>query len=349
MRNVCGVRSQLRLRDVLCAVTAMAFIMLVSAPVAAAAVPNPHWPAQCPQRVVIALDLSSSTKPYLSEIKKSASDLVDALRGAPNEVAVITFGTGATVAVPPLDVGLADQRSRVKDLIDDVALPPGDGGGTNWEEALRTAAGLHPGIVLFLTDGEPTVTGSVNTGYANASDNLTPAVQAADSMRSSGIRIVGVGMGLQPAFVPNLVQITGPTPGDDYYETGTNASGLLDQLYDVASKTCGIPVAALPQPEGGHFPVAPVVLAVLGAALLVGVGGYVISKRRSDITPGTAVERSAKKKLTDTTIRKAGADSIGQDQPEGRPGRMSLDRLHQLMDAQPEHEHGTPGDRRGDA
>ena len=361
MRDVCAVRRRTGrrgVRNVLAVALLVMFAALVGAPPASATVPNPPWPARCPQRVVVVLDLSSSIDPYLPEVKKSASDLVDALRGAPNEVAVVTFGSASSIAVPLLDVGNDGERARLKDMVNDVGLLPGDGGGTNWEEALRTAASLDPGIVLFLTDGEPTVYGGPNTGYyGGGGDSLTPAVQVADGMRSSGTRIVGVGMGLQQSSVPNLVQVTGPVVGDDYYETGIDADGLLDKLYDIASKTCGIPVAALPQPEGGHFPVVPAVITALGTVLLAVIGGYLMSRRRSTCELGP-VNRSVRKKpepLKDPTIRMADVPPVvpdvlrtseehtmGRDtdaetavrKPARRPGRMSLDRLHQAMDAQ---------------
>ena len=295
---------------------------------AAAATTNPAWPAKCPQRVVIVLDLSSSISPYLPEVKKSATDLVDALRGAPNEVAVVTFGTAASVAVPLLDVGNDAERARLKELVDRVGLGAGDGGATNWEEALHTAEALDPGVVLFLTDGEPTAHGTASTGYSQSTDNLTPAVQVADRMRRDGTRIVGVGMGLQSASIPNLVQVTGPVAGDDYYETGSDAVGLLDKLYDVAGKTCGIPVTALPQPEGGGFPVVPVVVGTLGLALAIGVVGYLRSRRRhvsGRPAPGPAAVKP--ERLKNRAIRAADVDKFVSD-VAGTPPGDAADRPH---------------------
>ena len=49
-------------------------------------------------------------------------------------------------------------------------------------------------------------------------------------------------------------------------ESGPHYS--LQYLYDAAGKSCGIPVTALPPPEGVAFPVLPVVGAVLAAAML---------------------------------------------------------------------------------
>ena len=250
------------------------------------------------------LDLSSSIGSQLPQVKQSAADLVDALRGAPNQVGVVTFGTTASVAAPAVDVADDGERNRLKESIDELGLAVD--GATNWEEALLTAESLDPDVVLFLTDGVPTASGTASTGYTGSSDNLTPAVRVADRMRGTkNIRIVGVGMGLQPGSVTNLAQVTGPVAGDDYYETGSDAVGLLDKLYDVASKTCGIPVPALPQPEGGHFPVVPVIAGTIAAALALGLGGYLMSRRRiryaTGSRPATIKSRSAP--LTDRTIK----------------------------------------------
>lgn len=355
MRHVCALGCGPGVRGALSAITIALLAVLVGA-VPAAAAPNPEWPAQCPQRVVLVLDLSESIDPYLPEVKKSASDLVDALRGASNEVAVVTFGSYATLAAPLMNVGNEAERRQLKDLIYDVSLTFGDGGGTNWQAGLSEAAALNPGIVLFLTDGQPTVSGSPSSGYLDSEDSLSPAVQVADSMRGSGTRIVGLGMGLEPEYVPNLVQVTGPVPDDDYYQTGTDAHGLLDKLYDVASKTCGIPVAALPQPEGGEFPVLPVIGAVVAAVLLAVLGGFLKSRPKSDPASPPSVRRKTEK-LKDPSIRlsdlppiapnvtrmleeeAAVRDADTEEPPDRKPRppvrRMSLSRLHEAMDAQP--------------
>lgn len=268
-------------RSIVVAAATLVFLLLGAGP--AAALPNPGWPARCPQRLVVVLDLSSSIGPHLDVVKQAATDLADALRGAPNEVAVVTFGTLATVSVPMVDVGNADERQRLKDAVDDLDLLEGDAGGTNWEAAFITAASLQPDIVLFLTDGQPTTHGDPFAQNADPYDvdNVTPAAQVADQLKSGGTRIVGVGMGLLPENVPNLAQVTGPVPDDDYYETSASADGLLDRLYDIAGKACGIPVAALPQPEGETFPVLAVLGGVVGAALLAVVGGLLLSRRTS--------------------------------------------------------------------
>ncbi|MDQ3274350.1 MAG: VWA domain-containing protein [Actinomycetota bacterium] len=262
-------------------VTASAALSLSCLPAAQADSPNPPWRQQCPQRIALVLDLSESMSPNLDPVKQSANDLVDALRGARNEVAVVTFGTDAAVAVSATNVGADDGRRQVKEQIDNLTLLEGDLGGTNWDAALTTVGALQPDVVVLLTDGQPTAHGQPATGGSGPLDpeHLAFAVSGADILKSSGTRIVGLGMGLLPENVGNLVAVTGPTPGEDFYQT--EASGLLDKLYDIASKACGIPVIALPQPEPGTFPLIPVIGAGVVAVLATVVGGLLLSRHRS--------------------------------------------------------------------
>lgn len=266
--------------------------MLVGAG-SALAVPNPAWPAQCPQRLAIVLDISTSMESNLGQVKDSAADLVDSLRGSANQVSVVTFGSVANVTIPLTDVGDDENRSALKDRVDAVELLLGNEGGTNWEAAFSAAAQLSPSIVVFITDGQPTARGvAVPTGADGDAANLDAAVQVADAMRTAGVRIVGIGIGLLPNYLPNLVEVTGPTVNDDYYETGATADGLLDKLYDIASKACGIPVAALPQPEGRDLPVLAIIGGVIAAALLAVVAGYLLSRHRSSVTPSLMPQKS---------------------------------------------------------
>lgn len=262
-------------------VTASAALLLSCPPAARADSPNPPWRQQCPQRIALVLDLSESMGPNFDSVKQSASDLIDALRGARNEVAVVTFGTDAAVAVSATNVGADDARRHVKEQVDDLTLLEGNLGGTNWDAALITIHGLHPDVVILLTDGQPTAHGQPATGGSGPLDpeHLASAVREADALKSSGTRIVGLGMGLLPDNVSNLVAVTGPTDGDDFYQT--DASGLLNKLYDVASKACGVPVIALPQPEPGTFPLMSVIGVGVVAVLATVIGGLLLSRHRS--------------------------------------------------------------------
>jgi len=92
--------------------------------------PNPAWPGACPIRLAVVVDLSTSMDANLPQVRKSTRDMIDALRGAPNQVAVVAFGAGAAVSIPMADVSNEDTRQQMKDAVDTIELLPGDGGGT---------------------------------------------------------------------------------------------------------------------------------------------------------------------------------------------------------------------------
>jgi von Willebrand factor type A domain len=317
-----GVRRIVRYALVL--FTAGIGVLLSGMPAAWADIPNPSWPRHCPQRIVLAVDLSESMEPNLDAVKQSARNLIDALRGAPNEVAVVTFGTNAVVSVPATNVSVDDERQRVKKDIDDLSLLRGNDGGTNWDAALTTVRTLRPTVVVLLTDGLPTAHGQPATG---GSGSLDFAVRAADALKGDGTRVVGLGLGLLPENVGNLAAVTGPANGDDFYQT--DASGLLNKLYDIASKACGIPVPALPSPEPGTFPIMPVIGAGVVAVIAAVGGGILLSRRRF---PAAAVSTSAPSIAADDAPDPKRTGVVAPEvEGSGRgPRRISLDRFQNM-------------------
>jgi von Willebrand factor type A domain len=321
------VRGPVMVRYSLALVAISAALLLTCPPAARADSPNPPWQQQCPQRIALVVDLSESMGPNLDALKRSASNLIDALRGAPNEVAVVTFGTNALVAVPETNVSAQDDRRQVQNEIDNLSILEDDLGATNWDTALTTVRDVQPDVVVLLTDGQPNAHGKPVIEGSDPVDpeHLASAVRAADALKRSGTRIVGLGIGLLPGNVGNLMAVTGPTAGDDFYQT--DASGLLDKLYDIASKTCGVPVAALPQPEPGTFPLIPVIGAGVVAVVAAVGGGMLLSRRRSGTTVGSA---PAPRPLPDPTISPdpppAASIVVKDDPAAGRRTVVPVDR-----------------------
>jgi hypothetical protein len=305
-------------------------LLLTCPPASRADSPNPPWQQQCPQRIALVVDLSESMEPNLGALKRSASNLIDALRGTPNEVAVVAFGTNALVAVPETNIGAQDDRRHVKDEIENLSILEGNLGATNWDTALTTVRGVQPDVVVLLTDGQPNTHGQPAIEGSGPVDpeHLASAVRAAEALKSSGTRIVGLGIGLLPGSVGNLAAVTGPTAGDDFYQT--DASGLLDKLYDIASKACGVPVAALPQPEPGTFPLIPVIGAGVVAVVAAVGGGMLLSRRRSGTTVVSTVSTPASRPLPDPTISldlPPASSIVLEDDPEaGRRTVVPTDR-----------------------
>lgn len=280
--NLCLVRTFIRILVLIA--TCAALLPACSLPLSThvltpASSPNPPWPQQCPLRIALVVDVSDSMSPQLDAVEQAVGELVEALGaealdGVPNEVAVVIFGSGADVAVPMTNVSDDDIRGQVSDL-------GTTRGSTNWEAALTAAHGLKPDVVILLTDGEP--------------DSLGPAVDAANALKNDGTRVVGLGIGLHSSSAGNLVAVTGPTAGDDFYQT--SSSGLLDKLFEVAGKACGAQVGPVPpppvpqqaplvpppaSPAPGSFPLIPVIIAGVVAVLAAAVGGMLLSRRRPD-------------------------------------------------------------------
>lgn len=142
-------------------------------------------------------------------------------------------------------------------------LPPADPtdpnrdrlGATNWEAGLGHTSHGIPGavapngdrprdadVLIFFTDGNPTISNGQLTGGADTSDaDVDAALVAADEVKttSAPTRIVGVGVGNVNA--PNLERVTGGYPAAQEFEDYwlTDFGGLGDTLLDVATRICG--------------------------------------------------------------------------------------------------------------
>jgi hypothetical protein len=279
--------------------------------------------------VVLVVDLSGSMSQNIHQLRSASSDLVDALRGTDNRVALVAFGNQARVEAPLTDVGDDSGRAQVKKRIQKLSaggliLAGPLGGGTNWEAGLREAATLRPDLVVLISDGEPNASDTQPTGgpgaapaYA-ANPALGAAVNVADGMRANGVRVVAVGVGFTASSVANLAAVSGPVLGDDYFTT--DADALLRQLYEVASRACGIPVAALPQPLGGSFPLKRVVIAALAGLLLVVGAGVALSRRRAGPRDPTAPRRPAQEPILPVTLDVSALKGAGEPaNPTGGP------------------------------
>ena len=278
------------------ATLAVAAGLLGPASPAAADTQNPPWPHACPLRVALVLDLSGSMQAVADPLREASKDLVDSLRGSSSEVTVIGFASDAWTVAGAADVKNEDAREALKDELDDVEVAQG---ATNWEQALVAAEAADPQLVVMVTDGYPNAKGS--PAVQDDVGSLKPAGAVADRLRKNGTRIVVIAMGQGAADPANLARISGPRPGDDYYLA--NADQLLRQLYDISSKACGIPVAALPQPIPDPFPWRNVLLAVaVVLALLIGSG--MLAARRARGSAPRPTGRPVQAKPANPTIRR---------------------------------------------
>ena len=231
------------------------------------------------------------------DVREAARNVVDSLRDKRSEVSIIGFGTDAEVVSSAVDVSEDDARHQLKDQIDELVAHEGDGSATNWEAALVAARELDLDVVILVTDGFPNVYGNPAQEGPEA---VTAAMTAANQLKSDGTRVAAVGIDLASGGEENLRVITGPGLGNDYYITDT--AGLLRQLYGIVANSCGVPIAALPQPEPPDFPLVRTVLGTLGGLALLTFGAFLLHRRRATGTGRRAPERSGRAVAKDQRI-----------------------------------------------
>lgn len=163
--------------------------------------PNPPMPEKCGLNIALVFDVSNSINADgLEQSKHSANAVIDGLAGTPSTIGLFNFATNAPGAasatqVEPVSVADPGGVSALKSKIDQLSIPGGRSGGTNWEGGLsQIPAGVYD-VVYFITDGVPT-TNQSRTGNDYGSithvNNLNDAIAAANRLKASGTRIVPI-------------------------------------------------------------------------------------------------------------------------------------------------------------
>ncbi|WP_158846647.1 VWA domain-containing protein [Saccharothrix deserti] len=270
-----------------------AAVFLAPPAVAAQDVANPPWPARCPLELGLLVDQSDSMGSRFGEVREATRNVIDALRDKPSRVTVIGFGTTARTVQSDVDVSDTGLRRGLKDDIDQLDTGDSTGGATNWDAALATAESHGVDVAVLITDGMPTAYG--DPALDGPEDPLAVATATADRLKSSGTRVVAVGIDLPPGGDANLAAVTGPQVEQDYF-TGEQSS-LLRRLYDIVASACGVPITALPQPEGGVFPWQEVLAATLAAALAIGLIAFLRYRRRRPVGAVGPAGRPARQRV----------------------------------------------------
>lgn len=207
---------------------------------------NPQLNLDCVAGVDVALvmDLSGSVAQAgaAAQLRDAAKGFVDAL-GTNSSVALFSFGdtsprAGTSNQAAPLNTGT--QRPQIDAIIDDYYDNTILNQGTNWDagmwQAGLGAASHQYDMVLVLTDGNPTFSGSSpdGTGSLTTFRELERSVFSANTIKQAGSRVVTVGIGSNLSNF-NLAAVSGPqgyAPGltlnqIDYVNTNWNALEAL--------------------------------------------------------------------------------------------------------------------------
>lgn len=185
---------------------------------------NPVAPQQCGIDVALIIDLSGSVAPFEAQLKNAAKGFVDALTGTPSQIGVYTFNNVAPATsggnLPITPVSTPAGADVVKDHIDDFDTPVE---ATNWDRGISQVAGsgIDYDLAVILTDGNPTVySNDEGPGNRTRFREVENGVFSANAVKALGIRLVAVGVGAGIDGSPdNLVAISGPGAGSDYFQT----------------------------------------------------------------------------------------------------------------------------------
>lgn len=209
---------------------------------------NPALPSECGQglSMLLLLDTSTSINGYGNEYNAAAKAFINELSTTPTQLKITSFNTtvssgNATSYALNTPAGKTGATNRID------AIYPNDNpgtGSTNWDAALQDAANANVDVVVFITDGNPTVrVGNTSSGLATTEiDDITYAVASANTAKNPDENggpdqtILGVGVGTSISLA-NLRAVTGPNEGSDYV-LAANEDQLTNLLKEVAGKLC---------------------------------------------------------------------------------------------------------------
>ena len=215
------------------------------------ALQNPPAPAECEKglNILMLLDTSGSTKGFETQYKDAATAFVNALAKPPavgaSTMKITSFASAVNSGnATSYDLATVSGKNDANDKIADIYSNPGEG-ATNWDAALQDASNANVDLVVFITDGNPTVrVNHLDDGDKTNIDDVTYAIASANTAKNpdekeGGLsqRIIGVGVG-DNLSERNIAAVTGPEKGTDYLLSPTPAD-LEALLKTLASNLCG--------------------------------------------------------------------------------------------------------------
>jgi hypothetical protein len=161
-------------------------ILAVSALLYPTAVSAQQQAPACGLDAMLVIDSSGSIGNDMTSVQSAFKSFVDSALVGDTQMGVVDFDDNAQVVQ-----AWTNDQSAAKNGIDTLS----DGGSTNWEAAITTAAdefphrtSNNPDVIIFASDGNPTEPGS-------DSDALSAAQSAANQAKNNGIYIKSIGIG----------------------------------------------------------------------------------------------------------------------------------------------------------
>ena len=227
---------------------------------------NPPLPTTCGTglKVLLLLDTSGSTSGYNDAYRTAAKTFVSTLGGTPTTLKISTFASSSSPGSTVYDLSGAAGQTAANSRID--AIYPNNtsgSGSTNWDAAMQDAASAGVDVIVFVTDGNPTVNqGDLSTGGNTSIEDVAYGVGSANLAKyptkdqaGAHQRVLGVGVGADLSTA-NLAAMSGPVDGTDY-TTASNPDDLAAVLKQVASKLCSGTVTVnkivVPSTDTGTF------------------------------------------------------------------------------------------------
>ena len=229
---------------------------------------NPIFSKVCSANLVMVLDRSGSIGCCTNTVRNAIISFVSSFSSLNNiggsaTLGLVEFSGSANLVNPPgaacsgkLCPLTATYVTQVTDYVQNVYNP---GGCTNWAAALNLAfttgwtlngVATLPDIVLFFTDGNPTVHTGMGTCNSNCNagrvrEGTTPSTFVgacngnhvggacfwADQIKAGGSKLFVVGIGDVTNHVPNTVLMSGPTLWDKQVSTFGASDYIVNANY----------------------------------------------------------------------------------------------------------------------
>jgi uncharacterized repeat protein (TIGR01451 family) len=224
---------------------------------------NPALPTTCGVgvRVLLLLDTSGSTSGFNDQYNKAAQAFISTLGGTPTSLKISSFATNSSPGNTMYDLSTPAGQTGAAAAVDAIYPDNESGrGATNWDAALQDAAKADVDVIVFVTDGNPTVQqGDLDTGSSTSIRDITYGVASANLAKNPDMAAGGSQQTMMAAGVggnlaiDNLQAVSGPNEGTDW-TAAEDPTALAETLRKIAESICPADLAIV---KKGDATVAP--------------------------------------------------------------------------------------------